>query len=231
MKNKKLKYNQLNLNKFHQLQRKKKPNQVGESQKITTNCSAIKKKVRDIERQISSGKLPENILEIQKEKLNQLQLQLVEKQKEIKDHEKTERYFTIKYGKIKSFELKKLSRKLKQILKQLSTASEEVRQIIKLEEDKVLDLISYIKNYPKDKKYISIFGKSNNEHAQQIQQDLIEVNKQKNINKETKKYRVKQDYEEKATEDDFFADQEMIRQRKTMVDKQGKIIEQINLFN
>ncbi|CAK89973.1 unnamed protein product (macronuclear) [Paramecium tetraurelia] len=210
--------NELPLNKFHQLKRSKTNQKEGES------CKKLKKQVRDLQRLINKGHLNEEIKQTKQQDLETKQKQLNQKQNEYKQQQKKIDYFARKYKKIKQVDLKKLKRQLEKIQKELETT--ENREPLLEQESEIQEKINYVKYYPKDQKYISLFGKNLNDHAKEQQELLIDKSKKNFKQKELKKYRmIEQTHKE--VNDDFLMDEENDQVvSKQLVDKQGKVIKQ-----
>ncbi|CAD8090093.1 unnamed protein product [Paramecium primaurelia] len=214
--------NELPLNKFHQLKRSKTNQKEGES------CKKIKKQIRDLQRLIDKGHINEEVKQAKQQDLEAKQKQLNQKQNEYKQQQKKIDYFARKYRKIKQVDLKKLKRQLEKIQKELEIT--ECREPLLQQESEIQEKINYVKYYPKDQKYISLFGKNINEHAKEQQEILIDKSKKNFKQKESKKYRMIEETH-KQMNDDFLMDEENDQIiSKQLVDKQGKVIKQMK-FN
>ncbi|CAD8109725.1 unnamed protein product [Paramecium sonneborni] len=214
--------NELPLNKFHQLKRQKTVQKEGES------CKKIKKQIRDLQRLIEKGHINEEVKLIKQQDLENKQKQLNQKQNEYKQQQKKIDYFARKYRKIKQVDLKKLKRQLEKIQKELEITDN--RESLLQVESEIQEKINYVKYYPKDQKYISLFGKNLNEHAKEQQEQLIDKSKKNFKQKELKKYRMIEETH-KEVNDDFLMDEENVQiVTKQLVDKQGKVIKQMK-FN
>lgn len=142
--------------------RGKKPRQESESV-IGQGTTKIRKRIRDIERQLEKKKdvLPSNIkLEKQRE-LAALKIELQNAQAFNKAKELSKKYAMVRF-----FERKKATKKYKQIKKEYEeleasdTDKKELKKLRKKLTHQEIDL-AYVVNFPKDRKYIALYPKEN----------------------------------------------------------------------
>ena len=109
-----------------------------------------------------------------------LELQVAELEAKIAENKQVarEKSLAVKYRKVKFFEKKKVSRKLNQIELKLKKCGGDVsgRKQLEQEKKRLKDLMTYIKFFPKNKKYVSLFAKdsSDSERLEALRKELLE---------------------------------------------------------
>lgn len=152
----------------------------------------LKKKIRDLKRSIEATQEPE--LKKQKEEyLHKLKLM-----KKLTLHKPA---LWEKYKSIKFFERKKVERKLKKLIQRIQT-EEETQELLE-EKAKLMDDLNYIKHYPLNKKYVSLFAE-NSENSAESREMMRQQVKSIIRKKQEKKVRAIQEELEENSKDDFF---------------------------
>uniref|UniRef100_A0A7S2RJF1 rRNA-processing protein EFG1 n=1 Tax=Rhizochromulina marina TaxID=1034831 RepID=A0A7S2RJF1_9STRA len=113
-----------------------------------------KNQIRSLRRLLSKEDLDAELRKSIESKLGELGEQVVDKQQEDLERKRAQRYHKVKF-----FERRKLMRRLEAVKKQLSKAADtsEVTtlkdELVRLDED-----MTYVRYFPNDKKYISLFA-------------------------------------------------------------------------
>jgi|JI6StandDraft_1071083.scaffolds.fasta_scaffold04682_18 hypothetical protein len=154
-------YNRIKLNQFHQEQDKK----VSEGKQL-------RKKQRDLERLVNYQGLDENVKKEKEKELVGVQEELTQRKKSYERQKRKEFFIEKKYGPIKQVELTKLYRMIKKN-QALQNKNEGKPKELKQEMEELKKKVRYVKNFPKDMKYLSLFP--NNELAEEAKAHQLRI--------------------------------------------------------
>jgi len=216
--------NEIKLNKFHQIQSSKKKKR------------SLKKQIEGVEHLLKRDDIDESVKTEKAQMLEDLKKQVAEKQKKKSLILKNE----AKYKKVRFFEQQKVRRMLKKANKQAEKNPDdpEINETI----EDLKKKLSYIKNFPMDKKYISLFpsNKQENETTDTKRSEIMHQidDKMQKRREYTKKLleRIPAEREEDNLKkmDNFFEEEEptavVETVQKKMVDKKGRIISEPKNF-
>ncbi|EAS02703.2 hypothetical protein TTHERM_00347930 (macronuclear) [Tetrahymena thermophila SB210] len=145
--------NKLNLNKFHQPIFKKE-----------SEGKLLKKKARDLQRLVEKEGVAEEIIESKKVELQEVTSKLEQRKKKQKRLERKVKFLQQKYKSVMNVEMKKVLRSLEKNEKLISqTLDDEKRNDLFAKKKELQMKYNYIKYFPKDKKYLSLFPNQENE--------------------------------------------------------------------
>ena len=139
-----------------------------------TNKKTAKNRIRDMDRRLRKLKSldvdPAQVaaLEAELAALRESETGAAESRRNVE----TEKRYAERYRKIKFFERQKVTRRLKQLRKELAAApSDDLRA----RERALEDDLRYIKHYPKDRKYVSLFGgRAQDDRTRKLRADMRE---------------------------------------------------------
>ena len=121
----------------------------------STAAKPIQRRIRDLERRLARGNMPEGLKAAKLREIEELKRQgAVEKARNAE--EKIQR----RYKMVKFFEERKLIRRLKSTAKKLAQATEaEERRALEASTAQLKEDLEYVTNYPRGRKYLSLFPK------------------------------------------------------------------------
>ena len=118
-----------------------------------TKSKSIKQRIRSIQRLLNKPDLPATVRVSQERMLEFMQNKQDEKQQYKKDAKMIKKYKMVKF-----FEKRKLWRQHRAVMKELNNSPDDQRteELLELQK-KILQDMNYIKYFPQDRKYISLF--------------------------------------------------------------------------
>lgn len=133
----------------------------GDGKKIKHNKS-LKNKVRDVQRLLKKSDLPATVRVVQERMLDVLKETIKDKAKEDK-----QRRIEKRSKKVKFFEKKKIFRRFKSCMKELSDAEDiETRNSALKELEEIKQQWNYVQHFPGNTKYISLFPLTSHTNAE-----------------------------------------------------------------
>lgn len=133
----------------------------GDGKKIKHNKS-LKNKVRDVQRLLKKSDLPATVRVVQERMLDVLKETIKDKAKEDK-----QRRIEKRSKKVKFFEKKKIFRRFKSCMKELSDAEDiETRNSALKELEEIKQQWNYVQHFPENTKYISLFPLTSHTNAE-----------------------------------------------------------------
>ncbi|KAJ8076748.1 18S rRNA maturation protein [Marasmius tenuissimus] len=143
---------QASTSKQTQHQRKSNTKQTNSDPNALPGVQKIKASIRQARRLLAKDKLDADVRVQTERKLKSLEADLAKAEENRK-----EKTLATRYHKVKFFERQKVTRKIKQTIRELSEADGSSRERLKSELLSLRVDLNYILHYPKTKKYISLF--------------------------------------------------------------------------